>query len=260
MKMFLASLLAVAGALAQTQSPSVLQQVGVDQKLNSRVPLNLQFRNEAGQPVRLGDYFRGRPVVLSLVYYECPMLCTLVLNGMLQTMREIPLTAGRDFDVITVSFNPKETPALAAAKKKVYLADYNRPGAANGWHFLTGDASSIDALTRAVGFRYTYDSASHQYAHPTAIMILTPDGRMARYFLGVEYPARDFRLSLVEASNNKIGTPVDQLLLFCFHYDPSTGKYGPAVLNAMRAGGVLTVLLLGLLVFGLFRKERHAKG
>ena len=254
----LALCLLLVTAAAQDRTPPGLKGVGIDQKLNGQVPLDLTFRDETGQTVRLGDYFGRRPVVLTLVYYECPMMCTLVLNGLVHTMREIPFTAGDQFDVVTVSFNPRETPALAAAKKRSYLKSYGRAGAEKGWHFLTGDEASIQALTEAAGFRYVYDPDTRQYAHATAIMVLTPEGRLSRYFYGLEYPARDLRLSLVEASGNKIGSPVDQLLLFCFHYDPVAGKYGLAIMNAMRAAGVATALALGLLIFFMFRRERRA--
>jgi protein SCO1 len=257
MRMLALCLLLVTAA-AQDRTPPALRGVGIDQKLNGQVPLDLTFRDETGQTVRLGDYFGRRPVILSLVYYECPMMCTLVLNGLVHTMRDIPFTAGDQFDVVTVSFNPNDTTALAAAKKRTYIKSYGRAGAAKGWHFLTGDEASIQALTGAAGFRYAYDPESHQYAHATAIMVLTPEGRLSRYFFGIEYPARDLRLSLVEASGNKIGSPVDQLLLFCYHYDPVAGKYGFAILSAMRAAGVATALGLGLLLFILFRRERRA--
>ena len=258
MRILAICLLLVTAAAAEDRIPPALTGVGIDQKLNGQVPLDLTFRDETGRTVRLGDYFGRRPVILSLVYYECPMMCTLVLNGLVHTMREIPFTAGDQFDVVTVSFNPRDTPALAAAKKRTYLKSYGRAGAGKGWHFLTGDQASIQALTGAAGFRYAYDPVTQQYAHATTIMVLTPEGRLSRYFFGIEYPARDVRLSLVEASGNKIGSPVDQLLLFCYHYDPVAGKYGFAIMNAMRAAGVATALALGLLVFILFRRERHA--
>ncbi|MCL5742511.1 MAG: SCO family protein [Acidobacteria bacterium] len=253
-------LLVAVAAAAQNAGPATLKEIGIDQKLNSQAPLNLPFRDETGRSVRLGDYFGQRPVILSLVYYECPMLCTLVLNGLVQTMRELPFTAAKQFEVVTVSFNPHETPELAAAKKRTYLQDYTRPGAERGWHFLTGDEPSIAALTTAVGFRYKYDPATRQYGHATAIIVLTPEGRVSRYFYGIEYPEKDVRLALVEASHNRIGTPVDQLLLLCFHYDPATGKYGLAILNATRALGAATVLGLVFLMTILLRREGRVKG
>lgn len=249
-------LLAAAPARAQSGVPPMLRDVGIDQRLNQQAPLDLVFRDESGRTVALRDYFGQRPVILSLVYYNCPMLCTLVLNGLLRSMRALPLNAGQEYDVVTVSFDPRETPALAAAKKQAYVERYGRAGAAQGWHFLTGDEPAIQQLTRAVGFRYKFDPATGQFAHASGIMVLTPQGRLARYFYGVEYSTRDIRLALVEASANKIGTPADQVLLFCFHYDPATGKYGFAIMNALRAAGLATMLGLVALVWSLSRRHR----
>ncbi len=231
----------------------MLRDVGFDQRLNEQVPLDLKFTDETGAVVTLNDYFGKKPVVLVLAYYRCPMLCTLVLNGLVQGMRGMPLAIGTDFNVVTVSFDPRETSELAAAKKKTYVADYGRPGAAEGWHFLTGQPEAIEKLTRAVGFRYVYDAAQDQYIHTSGIMVLTPQGRLSRYFYGIEFPARDLRLGLVEASANKIGSPTDEVLLYCFHYDPATGKYTASILNFVRAGGVLTVLALAGMVWFLCR-------
>src|SRR5579859_5161223 len=199
--------LAVLPARAQNQNekPKLLQDVGIDQKLNAQIPLQLTFRDETGKTVQLGDYFGQKPVILALVYYECPMLCTQVLNGLLTSLKGMPLDVGKQFNVVTVSFNPKETPGLALNKKRVYVGLYGRPGAADGWHFLTGDEASIHALTQAVGFHYAYDSVSDQFAHATGIMVLTPQGKISRYFFGIDYASRDLRLSLVEASAGKIG-------------------------------------------------------
>jgi len=243
--------------LPQNGRPQLLRDVGIDQKLNEQIPLDLQFRDEAGRPVTLREYFSGKPVILTLVYYECPMLCTQVLNGVMRSMQGIPMDAGKQFNVVTVSINPREKPPLAASKKRVYIGLYGRPNAAEGWHFLTGDEPAIEKLAQAAGFRYAYDPGSGQYAHASAIMVLTPGGRLSRYFYGIQYPSRDLRLGLVEASAGKIGTPVDQLLLFCYHYDPATGKYGVAILNVVRAGAVLTVLLLAVFLIVLFRRERR---
>ena len=240
--------------------PPLLRNVSIDQRLNQQVPLDIPFRDETGRTVQLRQYFHDKPVILSLVYYDCPMLCTLVLNGLVRAMRVISLSAGNQFSVVTVSFDPRETPALAAAKKREYLDRYRRKGAEAGWHFLTGDESSIQALTRAVGFRYTFDPKSGQWAHASGVMVLTPGGRLARYFYGVEYSGRDLRLALVEASANKIASPVDQFLLFCFHYDPATTKYGLAIVNLIRAAGVTTVFGISAMIFVLFRRERHAHG
>jgi protein SCO1 len=243
-------------SVAQEGRPSALREVGFDQRLGERLPLDLAFRDETGREVRLGDYFGQRPVVLSLVYYECPMLCTLTLNGLVSAMGVLPWTPGQEFELVTVSFDPRETPAQAAAKKKAYLARYKRPEAAAGWHFLTGDEPALRALTKAVGFRYAWDGPSQQFAHPAGLVVATPDGRMARYLFGVEYAPKDLRLALVEASEGKVGSPVDQLLLFCYQYDPATGRYGAVLMRVMRLGGVLTLLALGTFFVISLRKER----
>jgi len=241
----------------QPGPPPILREVSIAQRLNEPIPSEIIFRDENGQTVRLGDYFGTKPIVLSLVYFDCPALCTEVLNGELRTMKAISLDLGKDFDAITISFEPKDTPELAKAKRDVYAGQYGRPGARGNWHFLTGDQPSIDALTQAAGFHYAYDSASRQYAHAAAILVLTPHGRIARYFYGVQYPGRDVRLGLVEASEGKIGTPTDHALLYCYQYDPATGKYGLVVMNVVRAAGVLTVLILGIFMFVMFRRERN---
>lgn len=229
--------------------PPVLKKVGIDQKLNEQVPLDAVFKDEQGREVRLGEYFKGKPVVLSLVYYTCPMLCNQILNGMLSSFRQISFNAGEEFEVVNVSFDPKDTPSIAAAKKQTYIKAYNRAGGEAAWHFLTGDEANIRKLADAVGFHYLWDAQTQQYAHASGIMIATPDGKLARYFYGVEYPPRDLRLGLVEASHRKIGTPVDTLMLYCYHYDPSTGKYGAVVMNIIRVAGVLTLLgIAGLLL------------
>ena len=243
-------------ARADETRPSILTDVGIDQRLNAHVPLDLVFRDETGQPVPLGTYFGQRPVILSLAYYECPMLCTLVLNGLASALKVLPFDAGNQFEVVTVSFNPNDTAALAAAKKQTYMKEYGRPAAAAGWHFLTGDAAAIEQLTRAVGFRYAYDSEHKQFAHAAGIMVLTPQGAIARYFYGVEFSPRDLRLGLVEAADGKIGSPVDQLLLFCFHYDPATGKYGAIAIDAVRLGGIATVLALVSFIIVMLRRDR----
>ena len=232
-------------AHADVERPGPLREVAFDQRLGATVPLDAAFHDEAGQTVHLRDYFGTKPVLLVPAYYECPMLCTLVLNGVVSALRALPFDIGREFTVVTFSFNPKETAALAAEKKAHYLTEYRRPDAAAGWHFLTGDADAIHALTEAIGFRYTWDESSQQYAHASGVVVLTPDGHIARYFYGVEFSPRDLRLAFVEAANNKIGSIVEQLLLFCFHYDPSTGRYSAAILNAVRLGGIATLVLLG---------------
>ena len=251
------TLLVLPARAQQPGPPPILREVSIAQRLNEPIPPDIIFRDEDGKAVHLGDYFGKKLIVLSLVYFDCPALCTEVLNGELRTMKAISLDLGKDFDAITVSFEPKDTPALAKAKRDVYAGQYGRPGAARNWHFLTGEQASIDALTQAAGFHYEYDSASRQYAHAAAILVLTPHGRIARYFYGVTYPARDFRLGLVEASEGKIGTPTDHALLYCYQYDPMTGKYGLIVMNVVRAAGLLTLLVLGIFMFVMFRRERN---
>ncbi len=235
-----------------TGLPTALRDVRIEQKLNEQLPLDLVFRDENGQPVKLGQYFGQKPVVLSLVYYDCPMLCTQVLNGMITSFRVLPFQIGKEFDVVTISFDPRETAQLAAEKKKVYggyLPDKMEASANTGWHFLTGDPASIERITDAVGFRYHYDEKTSQFAHASAIMIATPQGKLSHYFYGIDYSARDVRLGLIEASQNKIGSPVDQLLLYCYHYDPTTGKYGAAVMRIMRIAGVLTIVGIVAMLF-----------
>lgn len=238
--------------------PELLKQVGVDQKLNDEIPLNLAFRDEHGRPVELAQFFGSKPVILTLVYYNCPMLCTQVLNGLDRTLEVLPLEIGKDFNVVTVSIDPTDRPVVAEAKQAMYAGMYRRPGAQYGWHFLTGDEPQIKQLADSVGFRYAYDPDSKQYAHASAIMLLTPAGKISRYFYGVSYPERDLRLGLVEASQGKIGSPVDAVLLFCYHYDPHTGKYGLLISRVLQLGGILTVLVGGIFLIFLFRGERYA--
>jgi protein SCO1/2 len=236
--------------------PALLQNVGMIQKMNENVPLDLAFRDEAGNSVRLGDYFGSKPVVLSLVYYNCPSMCTEVLNGELRALQGISLDLGKDYEAVTVSFDPKDRPAEAAVKKRTYTGLYGHRGSPSAWHFLTGEQRAIDALTEAVGFKYAYDASSAQFAHATAIVILTPDGRISRYFYGVQYPSRDVRLGLVEASQGRIGSATDAALLFCYHYDAVTGKYGLVIMNVIRAAGVLTLALLGIFFWFMSRHEK----
>jgi protein SCO1/2 len=244
---------------ATSARPGLLSQVRIDQQLNRQIPLDLPFRDETGKEVKLRDYFGKRPVILALVYYECPMLCTQVLNGLVTALSVMNFEPGRQFDVVAVSFNPREGPALAAQKKAAYLERYKRPQTADGWHFLTGAEPSIKALAEAVGFHYAYDPAIQQYAHGAAIEVITPTGHISRYFYGIEYSARDIRLGLIEASEERIGTPIDDFLLFCYHYDPTTGKYGAAVIRLVRLGGVATVLaFLSFFAISL-RRERAAR-
>lgn len=239
------------------QMPELLQEVGLDQKLNTQVPLNLRFKDEDGRVVTLGDYFGKRPVILTLNYFECPMLCTEVLNGLVSALGVMNFSVGKEFDVVTVSFDPRDTPERARQKKAAYLGRYKRPGSESGWHFLTGSDHEIAALTRAVGFRYAYNAKAGQFAHASGVMVATPEGRLSHYFYGIEYGPRDLRLALVEASDHKIGTAVDQVLLACFHYDPSSGRYSMAVMTAVRAAGLAMVgLIVGAIVL-MRRRERR---
>jgi len=236
--------------------PPRLENVGIEQRLDAQVPPGLPFRDEGGQTVKLGDYFGKKPLILNLVYYNCTMLCGEALAGLTGAMRLVKFDVGDEFDVITVSFDPRETAEIAAAKKKDYVKRYGRPGADRGWHFLTGSAESVNALTKAVGFQYQYDPKINQFAHATAIMVLTPQGRISRYFYGVDFPPKDLRMGLVEASQGKIGNPIDQVLLYCYHYDPATGKYGAVIANILRLAGAATILILGGFLFIMFRLER----
>jgi protein SCO1/2 len=233
--------------------------VSFDQALGVQVPLDLPFRDETGRAVQLSQYFTGRPVILALVYYECPMLCVQALNGLVRSLKVLALEPGRDYTIVTVSFNPAETPAEAAAKKDEYVGRLKRPGAADAWHFLTGPETSIRVLTDTVGFHYVYDAATKQFAHPTGIIVLTPEGKTSKYVFGIDYGPRDIRFALVEASDHKVGTPVDRLLLYCYHYDPTSGRYGLVLINVIRIGGVLTVALIGGFILLMRHRERHGQ-
>ena len=234
--------------------PPGLKNVGIEQHLDEQVPPDLAFRDETGKPVRLGDFFGRKPMILNLVYYKCPMLCGEVLSGLVSSMKILKFDAGKEYDVLTVSFDPKETPEIAASTKAEYLKRYGRAGAADGWHFLTGTQESIDALTKVAGFQYQYDPSTKQFAHATAIMVLTPEGKIAQYYYGVEYAPKDLRLGLIQASQNKIGTVVDQVLLYCYHYDPATGKYGAVITRILQLSGLATILFLGVFMTVLFRR------
>ena len=239
--------------------PKALNGVGIDQKLNEQLPLELAFTDEKGATVKLGDYFGKKPVILSLVYYQCPMLCNQVLNGMVTAFKVMNFKTGEEFEVVTVSFDPRETPALATAKKQTYvnyLPEAKRSSAAAGWHFLTGDETSIKRLTDSVGFRYHFDEATNQFAHASGVFVTTPEGKLARYFYGIEYAPRDLRLGLIEAADNKIGSRADQLLLYCYHYDPATGKYGAAVMRLMQVGGIGTLVAMAGMFFIMRRRNQ----
>lgn len=255
----LAGLLAVAGAgpvQAHEATPEALDEVDFAQKLNEQVPLDLVFQDETGKSIQLGDYLGERSVILLFAYYECPNLCPLVLDGLVTSLRELQFDIGDEFEIMTVSLDPSETPEMAAEKKAALIQSYGRPGAAEGWHFLTGEHAAIDQLAQTVGFQYAYDAETAQYAHAAGIVLLTPQGKISRYFYGIEYSPRDLRLGLVEASANQIGSPVDQLLLRCYRYDPTTGQYTLVIMNIVRLAGLATVLGLGSFLFVMFRRER----
>lgn len=238
-----------------TPPPQILSNISIDQNLKQQVPLDLPFKDENGRDVKLSDYFGSKPVILSLVYYECPMLCTETLNGMVSAFKVLKFDVGKEFNVVTISFDARETPALAAEKQKNYLRQYGRLGAEQGWHFLTGPQSSIDAVTKSVGFHYAWDQSTQQFAHATALFLLTPDGKIAQYYYGVEFSPRDLRFGIIEASQGKTGTVVDQVLLYCFHYDPRSGKYGAIITRVVQLAGGITILLLGGFLIAMFRLE-----
>lgn len=231
--------------------PPVLKEVGIEQKLGEQLPLDAEFKDETGKTVKLGEFFGKRPVILALVYYECPMLCNEVLNGLTGSLKAVSFDAGKDFDVVAVSFDARENdkPDLAKNKKDNYLARYGRAGSENGWHFLTGTQSEIDKLTKAAGFKYKFDEQTNQFAHAGGIMVINPDGKISRYLYGIDYAPKDLKFALMDSAEDKIGNPAEQLLLYCFHYNPATGKYGLAILSVMRIVGVLTLLGLGGMIF-----------
>ena len=233
--------------------------VGYDQRLDAQIPLDLTFVDETGRTTPLRSYFDGKPAILVLAYYDCPMLCTLVLNGLVKALRTLSLSVGDDFNVLTVSFDAREKHELAAEKKQIYLQAYKRPGAEEGWHFLTGTEDAIQQLTETVGFRYEYDPKADQFAHASGIMVLTPEGKISKYFYGIEYSARDLRLGLVEASEGKIGSLVDQVLLLCFHYDPAGAKYSLLVFRIVQVTGLGVLLLLGAYIFFQIRREKKQR-
>jgi protein SCO1 len=243
----------------EDRRPEPLRDIGYEQKLGERLPLDLVLRDEAGQPVTLGRYFHGRPVVLSVVYYECPMLCTLSLNGLVSALNVLTMNPGKDFEIVTVSFDPHETAAQATVRKKAYLERYRRAGASDGWHFLTGERESLERLTRAVGFKYAWDDETKQFAHGTGVVVLTPDGVISRYLYGIEYAPKDLRLALVESAAGKLGTPADRFLLACYQYDPKHGRYGAAVMNLVRAGGFITIVTFLGFVGVMLRRERGSR-
>ena len=242
-----------------SQVPAPLNRVAFEQRLNEQLPLDLPFKDEDGKVVKLGDYFGRKPVVLTFVYYECPMLCTQVLNGLESALRVLNESVGEEFDVVTVSFDPRETPVLAAGKKKAYLERYKRDSAEQGWHFLTGEQASIEALTKASGFSYTWDEASQQFAHASGVVVATPTGKLSRYFFGIEYSPRDLKFALMESTSERIGSLADQLMLYCYHYDPNKGNYGFVAMRAVRIGGAVTLMALFGFVFVSLRSDSARK-
>jgi len=241
------------------QLPTVLQKVGVEQHLNQQLPLDAQFVDDHGNTVRLGDYFGKRPAIVSLVYYNCPMLCSEEMDGLASALEMVKLTPGKDFDILIISIDPTETPQLAARKKAYYVKRYGRPETANGWHFLTGPQASIDAVAKAVGFGYVRvpgpDGKLDQFAHASSIELATTDGKLAQYYLGVEYSPKDIMLGLIEASGNKIGSPVANIITYCYHYDPQTNRHSLMVARVVQVGGMFTVVSLGSFMFVMFRRD-----
>jgi len=252
---FMTTLLSLACAHDNTR-PAALRDVAFDQRLDQQIPLDLKLRDETGSAVELSQYFGRKPVILNFVYYKCRDLCPLLLDGIVRSMRALSFEIGDQFIILTVSFDPGDEPARAAAKKRDYVQRYARPGAESGWHFLVGDHATIEKLTRAVGFRYHYDPKTTEFGHATGIVLLTPAGKISRYYYGIDFSPRDLRLGLIEAATNEIGSPIDQLLLFCYHYDPTTGRYGLLITNVIKLAGAMTVLLLGGFVFAMLWRER----
>ncbi|MBK7597024.1 MAG: SCO family protein [Acidobacteria bacterium] len=251
------ALIILAGAQPAGMRPPILKDVGIDQLLNNQVPLDLEFRDETGRTVKLAEYFNDKPVILSLVYYDCPQLCTMVLTGLLGALKTLPMTSGKEFINLTVSFNPREKSDLAAAKRDEYLKRLARPEANAGWHFLTGDEPAIKALTGAVGFRYLWDPVSQQYAHASGIMVLTPQGKVSRYFYGIEYAPRDLRFGIVDASGGKIGSLADQIILYCYRYDPDRGTYGLVLMRIMRIFAAMTIVaIVSLILFLRYKTNK----
>ena len=245
--------------LDASATPEILKHVGIEQRIGVSLPLDLEFNDETGTPVSLGSYFGDKPVILTLVYYDCPMLCTEVLNGLNRSLAPLNYSIGEEFKVVTVSFDPRESPTLASQKKAVYTQRYGRPGTGEGWHFLTGEAPAIDALTESVGFNYVYDETEGQFVHGSAIMIISPKGTVSHYFFGIEYPSEDIRLALIESSEEKLGNVFDQIMLYCFNYDPEQGRYGVAIMNTIRLAGLATLLAMGSFMVVMFKRDRRRR-
>lgn len=240
--------------------PDALQKIGIEQKLGEQLPLDTEFKDEDGKTVKLGEFFNnGRPVVLAFVYYECPMLCNEVLNGLTGTLKGLSFDAGKEFDVVAISFDARENekPDLAKNKKESYMSRYGRPGTEKGWHFLTGTQASIEAATKAAGFGFEWDEKSDQFAHAGGIMVATPEGKMSRYFYGIDYSPKDVKFGVIESADHKVGNAAEKLILYCYHYDPSTGKYGFAILNFIRLGAVATLLGMGAMGLVFWRRNKR---
>ncbi len=242
-----------------SELPPILREVGFDQNLNKQIPLDVTFKDENGQSVQVGQYFGAKPVVLNFVYYDCPMICLQTLSSLASTLKVLSQEPGRDFEIVTVSFDPRETPALAFNKKKEFVERSDKPQIAGGWHFLTGTKDSIDRLTQAAGFRYVWDEPSKQFAHPTGIMVLTPSGRIARYLFGIDYGPRDLRLAILDASAGKVGSPIERVLLYCYHYDLTTGRYSLAIMRVVQIAGAATVFSIGMLIFVMTKRDRSGR-
>ena len=254
---FLWSLFLPSSAWAQDPTPDPRTGAGFDQKLDDTIPLDLSFKDETGKEVKLASYFGDKPVVLQLAYYSCPMLCSVVSTALAKIVPQVGLDLGKDYEIITVSIDPRDTPQIASEKKDAVLKDYSIDSESNHWHFLTGEQAEITELASAVGFRYYYDAAQDQYAHPAGLMVLTPTGLISRYIYGIEFPPKDLRLGLVEASSNKVGTPVDQFLLLCYGYDPVSGRYSFLVTKVIQVSAIGFVSIMGLALFALVRKDRN---
>jgi len=254
--LLLCSISGFSQGLNSSSQVTPLEGIDIEQRLNEQLSVDLVFRDETGSEVKLGDFLGDKPVVLTPVYYSCPMLCTMILNGVLKALNTMSFEVGKEFDIVTFSFDPSENAGMARKKKTTYLNKYGRPGSEKGWHFLTGDEDQIKQLTDEIGFHYKFDEVSNQFVHASAILVLTPEGKISKYFLGVEYSPRDLKFALMEASQNKVGSPADKLLLYCYHYDPSTGQYGIAIMNVIRILGTATVVVLVTFMLVMLRRDR----
>jgi protein SCO1 len=239
---------------AASEKPQQLREVTFQQRLDEKLPLDATFKDERGRTVTLGDYFGTKPVILAFVYLQCPMLCTQVMNGISSSLKAVPFSPGKDFDVVLISFDPRDTPAVAAEKKRAHMEYWGATATAGAWHFLTGDEANIRRVTSAAGFNYRWDEPSGQFAHVSGVLVMTPDGRLSRYFYGVEYSPKELRFALVESGEGRIGSAIDELLLYCYHYDPAAGQYGVVVMNLVRIGGVVTLTMMAAFILLMYRR------